>query len=159
METFTENVLGRNFALYFTAYLSIALSNILSHSKTIKNAKKLSVFGKSDSRCLSHFLQTRIFWKFDHISRTSNQINYRNIWFAKLIIILIVMAQVLFFGVFSEEDPHLNAVEFRYDFVARLRLFVLTSKSRCIHPYLLWTISCWGNCILCRLVIEFKSEF
>ena len=47
METFTENVLGRNFALYFTAYLSIALSNILSHSKTIKNAKKLSVFVKA----------------------------------------------------------------------------------------------------------------
>ena len=50
-----------NLALHSTSYLSIALSKILSHSKTIKNAKKLSVFGKNDSRCLSNFLQTHIF--------------------------------------------------------------------------------------------------
>ena len=73
----------------------------------------MSVFGENDSRCLSNFLQTHIFWNFDHISRTYNQINYRNIWFAKVIIILIMTAQVLFFDVFfSEKDPHLNAVEF-----------------------------------------------
>ena len=29
------------------------------------------------------FLQTRIFWKFYHISRIYNQTNYRNIFFAK----------------------------------------------------------------------------
>ena len=61
METSTENLLRSNFALRFTFYLSIALSRILAHSKTIKNAKKLSVFGENDSRCLSTFLQTHIF--------------------------------------------------------------------------------------------------
>ena len=39
-------------------------------SKIIKNAKKLSVFGENDSRRLSNFLQTHIFWNFDHTSRT-----------------------------------------------------------------------------------------
>ena len=34
---------------------------ILPHPKTIKNAKKLSVFGKNDSRRLSNFLRTHIF--------------------------------------------------------------------------------------------------
>ena len=110
-ETFTENSLRHNFALHFTSYLSIALSKILPHPKTIKNAKKLSVFGEKDSRRLSNFLQTHIFWNFDHISRICNQINYRNIWFPRLIIILLITAQVLFFNVFSEKDPHLNAVE------------------------------------------------
>ena len=99
-------------ALHITSYLSTALSKILPHSKTIKNAKKLSVFGENDSRRLSNFLQTHIFWKFDHISRTYNQINYRNIWFAKVTIILIMMAQVLFFDIIFEKDPHLNDVEY-----------------------------------------------
>ena len=76
----------------FISYLSIALSKILPHSKTIKNAKKLSVFGENNSRCLSNFLQTHIVWKFDHSSRTYNQRNCRNIWFAKVTIILIMMA-------------------------------------------------------------------
>ena len=71
----------------------------------------MSIFGESDFRCLSNFLQTHIFWNFDHISRTSNQIIYRNIWLAKVIINHIMTAQVLFFDVFSEKDPHLNAVE------------------------------------------------
>ena len=48
METFTEKLLGRNFPLLLTSYLSIAFSKNLSHLKTIKNVKKLSVFGKSD---------------------------------------------------------------------------------------------------------------
>ena len=34
-----------------------------------------------------------------------------NIWFPKVIIILIMTAQVLFLNVFSKKDPHLNAVE------------------------------------------------
>ena len=51
------------FALHFISYLSIALSKILPHSKTIKNAKKVSVFGKNDTRRLSNFLQTHIFLK------------------------------------------------------------------------------------------------
>ena len=87
-ETFTENSLRRNFALHFTSYLSIALSKILPHSKTIE-----------------------FFWNFDHISRMCNQINYRNNWFPKVIIILIMTARVLFFNVFSEKDPHFNVVE------------------------------------------------
>ena len=71
----------------------------------------MSVFGENDSRRLSNFLQTHIFWKFDHISRTYNQINYRNIWFAKVIIILIMTAQVLFSILFFEKEIHLNTVE------------------------------------------------
>ena len=90
---------------------SIALSQILPQSKTIKNNEKLSLFGENDSRRLSNFLQTHIFWKFYHISRIYNQINYRNIWFAKVIIILIMTAQVIFFHAFSKKDPHLKAVE------------------------------------------------
>ena len=89
---------------------SIPLSKILPHSKTIKNGKKLLVFGENDSRRLSNFLQTHIFWKFDHISRTYNQINYRNIWFVKVTIILIIMSQVLFFHIFFKKDLHFNAV-------------------------------------------------
>ena len=71
----------------------------------------MSVFGENDSRRLSNFLQTHIFSKFAHISRIYNQINYSNIWFPKVIIILIMTAQVLFFNAFSEKDPHLNVVE------------------------------------------------
>ena len=59
----------------------------------------MSVFGKSDSCGLSIFLQTHNFWKFDHICRTCNPINYRNTWFAK-VIIFIMTAQVLLFDVF-----------------------------------------------------------
>ena len=72
------------------------------------------VFGENESRCLSSFLwkfqKTRAFWKFAHISRTYNQINYRDIWFAKATIIFMMMAQVLFFDIFSEKDSHLNTV-------------------------------------------------
>ena len=94
--------IGHNSALHITSYLSIALPKILSNSKTTKNATKLSVFGENDSCRLSDF---------DHISRVYNQINYWNISFAKVTIILIMMAQVLFFVFFFEKDPHLNAVE------------------------------------------------
>ena len=83
------------------------------------------VFGENNSRRLSNFLQTHILWKFDHISRTCNQINCRNIWFAKVTIILIMTAQVLFFDIFSEKDPHLNAVENRLDFNSRKYEFFL----------------------------------
>ena len=76
--------------------------------------KKLSVFGENDSRGLSNFLwkfqKTRVFWKFAHISRTYNQINYRDIWFAKATIIFMMIAKVLFFDIFSEKDSHLNTV-------------------------------------------------
>ena len=50
-----------NVILHYTYYLSIALSKILHHSKTIKKAKKLSVFGENDSRRLYNFLQVHIF--------------------------------------------------------------------------------------------------
>ena len=72
---FTEKKLGHNSALYITSYLSIALSKILPYSKTIKNAKKLSVFDENDSRRYCNFLQTHIFWNFDHIFRIYSQIN------------------------------------------------------------------------------------
>ena len=89
--------LVRKRSLYITSYLSIALSKILPHSKTIRNAKKLSLFGENDSRRLSTFLQTHNFWRSGHISRIYNEIKYKNIWLAKLTIILIMMAQVSFF--------------------------------------------------------------
>ena len=114
-------------ALRITLYLSIALSKILPHSKIRKNAKKLSVFGENDSRHLPNFLQSHIFWNFDHISRIDNKIYYRNIWFAKEIIILIMTAQVLFFNFFfrKRRAPYLfisfhfilcwqNTYEFKY---------------------------------------------
>ena len=106
-----KNKLGINFGLHFTFYLSIVFFKILPHSATMKNTKKLLVFGENDSRCLSNFLQTHIFRKFDHISRTYNQINSRNIWFAKVIILLLMTTQVLFSDVFSKKDSHLNAVK------------------------------------------------
>ena len=115
-EMFTEKQLGHNSDLHITSYLSIVLFKILPHSKT-KNTKKLSVFGESDSRSLSNFLQTHIFWNFDHISRIYNRINYRNIWFSKVKIILIMTAQVYLFNVFSKKDPHLNAVDSRLVFL------------------------------------------
>ena len=37
--------------------------------------------------------------------------NYRNIWFWKVIIILVMTTEVLLFDVFSEKDPPINAVE------------------------------------------------
>ena len=82
----------------------MAFSKILVHSKTIKNAKKLSTFGENDSCCLTNFL---------HISRTYNQINCRNIWFAKVTIILIMMAQVLFSIFFPKKTRTLMSVRFQ----------------------------------------------
>ena len=105
------SILESNFALHFTSYLSIALFEILVHLKTIKNAKKLLLFDENDHRCLSNFLQTNTFWNFDHISKTYNQIIHRNIWFVKVIILLIMTSKLLFFDVFSKKDPHLNAIE------------------------------------------------
>ena len=46
---------------------------MLPYSKRIKNTKKLSILGKNHSGRLSNFLQTHIFRKFNHISRTYNQ--------------------------------------------------------------------------------------
>ena len=91
-------------------YLSIALSEILPHSQTIKNAEKFSAFVENDSPCLTNFLQTHIFWKFDHISRTYNQINYRNIWFAKVTTIVIMMAGELFSIFFSRKTRTLMSL-------------------------------------------------
>ena len=42
------------------------------------------------------FYKHIFFWNFDQISRIYNQINYTNIWFPKVIIILFMTAQVLF---------------------------------------------------------------
>ena len=76
---------------------------------------------------LPNFSQTHIFWNFDHISRTSNQINYRNIWFAKVMLILIMTAQVLFFDVFFKKDPYFNAVQqLIVTFVSRKHTFTPT---------------------------------
>ena len=46
------------------------------------------------------------------VCRTYNQTNYRNIWFAKVVIILIGTAKLFFFfDVFFEKDPHFNDFE------------------------------------------------
>ena len=55
------------------------------------------------------FYKLYIFRIFVYISRTYNQINYRNMLFAKLTITFFIMAQVFFFHVSSKKDPHLNA--------------------------------------------------
>ena len=113
--------LDRNFCYFFKSNIPVinlilGSRNMIKLSKKYafvkKNAKKLSVFGENESRRLSNFLQTHIFWNFNHISRICNQIDYRNIWFPKVIIILIMTTQVLFFNVFfSGKDRQLNAVE------------------------------------------------
>ena len=101
----TFHFLSTIFYYYSYHLLTIVLLKALSHSKTIKNAKKLSVFDENGFRCLSNFLQTHIFWGFNHICRTYNFINYRNIWFAKALIILIMTTQVLFFDFVSLKGP------------------------------------------------------
>ena len=75
------------------------------NSASFKNNSKTKT-KKNGSCCLFNFLQTQIFWKFYHISRTYNQINYRNIWFAKLTRILIMMAQVHLFDIFFSKKAH-----------------------------------------------------
>ena len=59
--TASTETLGHNSALHITSYLSIAFSKILPHSITIKNAKKLLVFGENDSHFLSNLFHTYIF--------------------------------------------------------------------------------------------------
>ena len=89
----------------------------------------MPVFGESNSCRLSNFLQTLIFWNFDHISRIYKQINYKDIWFPKVIINLTMTAQVLFFNVFSEKDQHLNGIEPRYIHTWYIFFFTLTKLS------------------------------
>ena len=60
-ETFTEKQILRNGALYFTSYISIALSRILPHLKPIKNAKKLQEGGKNNPLRLSTFYNLLFF--------------------------------------------------------------------------------------------------
>ena len=122
-ETLTEKQLQHNFALHFTSYLSIALSKILSFSKTIKNAQKLLVFGESDSHCLSDFLQAHIFSNFGHISRIYHQVNYREFGLENIIIILIMTAQLLFFNVFLLKKT--NTLMLLSDFLWPFFLYIL----------------------------------
>ena len=100
-----------------------------SHSKTIKNAKKLSVFGKNDSRSLYNCLQTYITWNFNHISRTYSQIHYKNIWYAKVIITFVITTQVLFFNVFFRKRPAPSC--FWVLFIYMVRLDIQLSKEVC----------------------------
>ena len=97
METFTEKELERNFTLHFTSYLSIAFSKILPQSKTIKNSKKLSVFGKT-TLVVYVIVYKLIFFKTLIIFLKPA---IKLITFEKVIIILIMTAQVLFPMLFS----------------------------------------------------------
>ena len=107
-KTLAEKIITLNFALHFTSFLSIALSKILSGLKTIKKLRSCRYLIKTT--LLFILFLTHSFWNFVHISRTYNQINHRNIRFAKVIIILIMTTQVLLFDLFSANDPHLNAL-------------------------------------------------
>ena len=44
-------------------------------------------------------------WIFDYISKIYNWINYRNVWFKKVIIILIRRIEVLIFKIYSKNEP------------------------------------------------------
>ena len=91
----------------------------------INNAKKLLVFGENDF----NFLQNHIFWNFDHISRIYNQTNHRNIWFSKVTIILIMIAQVLFSIFFSKKTSTLNPLRLKiYIYIKNLCKGILWLK-------------------------------
>ena len=75
---------------------------------------------------LPNFLQTCIFGNFEHISRIWNRINYRNIWFPKVIINLIMPAQVLFFQCFFLKKTHT---------LMPLRKVLFSSRSPCPALY------------------------
>ena len=66
---------------YFTVDVSVLANVFCQLYNFARNKKKrqVLVFGKNDSCSLSNFLQTQIFLNFDHISRTYNQINNRDI--------------------------------------------------------------------------------
>ena len=88
----------------------------------------MSVFRENDSQRLSKFLKANIVWKFDHISRTYNQINYRSIWFEKVTIILIMTRQVCF-SIFLSKDtttlmPLIESMSSHYS-RQRLKPFVI----------------------------------
>ena len=59
--TFAKYQLRRNFSLYFTSYLSIPPSKTLPLSKTVKIAKKFSVFGENESHRISNFYKLIFF--------------------------------------------------------------------------------------------------
>ena len=99
---------GQNKEVLFNLTEQSVIESSLNHSII---ESKLSVFGENDSCRLSNCLQSHIFWNFDQISTIYNQINDKNIWFPKVIVIFIMTAQVLFFKYFSEKDPHLNAMQ------------------------------------------------
>ena len=120
------------------------------------------------------FYRLHLFWIFDHISRIYNQIKYRNIWFEKVIIILIMTAQVLFFNVFFEKDLQINAIELfevcqirqisrRFKFQMLRRLVIVTSKHAKEEFYLMllkWKsirISTTKPC--CKLVEVFRKSY
>ena len=109
-QKFKEKELWHNSSLLITSYLSIALCKIMPCLEAIKKAKKLLVFGENDCHILSNFWQTHIFWECDHISRTYHQINYRSIWFSKVTVILLMMAQVLFLIFFPKKNHTLMSL-------------------------------------------------
>ena len=83
----------------------------------------MSVFGENDSCCSSNFLQAHMFWKFDHMSRTYDQINYRNIWFSKVIIVLLMTAQVFFLMFFLKKTRTLMPLR---DYLPLIRKYFVT---------------------------------
>ena len=76
--------------LHFAFKKSVPFKNN-TKKKTLRNCRYLV---NTTLTVYLFFLQTHVFWNFCYISRTYNQISYRNIWFAKVIITLIRTAQV-----------------------------------------------------------------
>ena len=118
-------------------YISIPICPLLfpkfcpikKHKKSLRNCRYLV---KNDPHRLSNFLQTHIFWNFDHISRIYNQINYTNIWFPKVIIILIMTAQVLFSMFFPKKTRNLMPLRLLTDFQFRIKL-ILANEVTWLH--------------------------
>ena len=95
--------------IHITSHLPIILSEILSNSEIIKNARNCLVFGENNSCYLSNFSRTHGFWNFDHISRIRNWINYISFSLAKVIIIR--TTQMFIFDVSLKKDTHRNTTE------------------------------------------------
>ena len=84
---------------YLNIYKLIFLK-VMPHSKRIKTSKYCC--------SLCNFIQTNIFWNFEHTSRNYNSINYRSVWFTQVNIILIITTHVFVSDVIFEKDPRFN---------------------------------------------------
>ena len=111
----------------------ISLSTYLLHlQKFCPIQKQQQQFGKNDARLLTKFLQTHIFWHFNHISRFY-------IWFANVIIILIRNAQV-FFMFSSKKTRILMPLSSKFNiFVKIIHLKILCGTTKFAFISFFWS--------------------